>query len=50
MHIVPANMTAYRIALMGAMTKGWFMETEEATDEEKDDILAEIRKKNESTD
>lgn len=49
-HIAPVNMTAYRIALMGAMTKGWFMETEEATDEEKDDILAEIRKKNESTD
>lgn len=49
-HIVPANMTAYRIALMGAMTKGWFMETEEVSEAEQDDILAEIRKKNENTD
>ena len=49
-HIVPVNMTAYRIALMGAMTKGWFMETEEVSEAEQDDILAEIRKKNENTD
>ena len=49
-HIIPMHMTLYRMAVIGAMTKGWYMENEEDSREEQDDILAEIRKKNGSTD
>ena len=49
-HIVPMNMKSYQVAVMGATTAGWFMETDaENNKENEDDILAEIRKKNEST-
>lgn len=50
-HIKPGFTTSYRIAVMGAVTAGWFMENEqEKSDGEKDDILEEIRKKNGNTD
>ena len=48
-HILPMNMAVYRTAAIGAMTKGWYMENEEANEEEQDEILAEIRKKNGNT-
>lgn len=48
-HIQPGYITSYRIALLGAVTAGWFMETEVGHEEEQDDILAEIRKKNGNT-
>lgn len=46
-HIVPIYMASYRVATLGALTRGWFMENEQETDN--DPILAEVRKKNEST-
>ena len=49
-HIKPGYTTSYRIAAMGAVTAGWFMETDTKDDTEQDDILAEIRKKNGNTD
>lgn len=49
-HIKPGFTTTYRIAVMAAVTAGWFMETETKDDTEQDDILAEIRKKNGNTD
>ena len=48
-HIQPGYITSYRIALLGAVTAGWFMETETDHEEEQDDVLAEIRKKNGNT-
>lgn len=49
-HIKPGFTTTYRIAAMAAVTAGWFMENEQASEGEQDDILAEIRKKNGNTD
>ena len=48
-HIKPGYTTSYRVAVMGAVTAGWFMETDQG-EQEQDDILMEIRKKNENTD
>ena len=48
-HIKPGYTTSYRVAVMGAVTAGWFMETDQG-EQEQDDILMEIRKKNGSTD
>ena len=47
-HIKPGYTTSYRVAVMGAITAGWFMETDQG-EEEQDDVLAEIRKKNGNT-
>ena len=48
-HIKPGYTTSYRIAVMGAVTAGWFMESDQG-EKEQDDVLAEIRKKNGNTD
>jgi len=48
-HIKPGYTTSYRVAVMGAVTAGWFMETDQG-EQEQDDVLAEIRKKNGNTD
>lgn len=48
-HIKPGYTTSYRIAVMGAVSAGWFMESDQ-DEKEQDDVLAEIRKKNGNTD
>ena len=48
-HIVPASMRAYKIAALAAITSGWFMETDNGSEEERDIGLEEIRKKNGKT-
>ena len=45
----PTQMLNYRIAVMGALIEGWYMETDNGEDEEKDLVLDEIRKKNGNT-
>lgn len=49
-HMQPGYMTGYRIAAMAAVTAGWFMETDNSWNEEQDETLNEIRKKNGNTD
>ena len=49
-HIVMKDMLAYRIALLGTLTAGWYMETDDSQDKEIDVGLLEIRKKNGNTD
>lgn len=48
-NIVPEYMLNYRIAAMGAMVAGWYMETDDSFNEKHDVVLDEIRKKNGST-
>ena len=48
-HMQPAEIINYRLAALAAMTAGWQMETDNSDEEEQDEVLNEIRKKNEST-
>lgn len=48
-HMVPIYTQTYRVALIGAVTAGWFMETDNSFNEEQDETLNELRKKNERT-
>ena len=45
----PAEIINYRMAALAAMTAGWHMETDNSQEEEQDEVLNEIRKKNENT-
>ena len=46
-HVRQPDMLAYKIALLGALTAGWYMETDDSTQGEIDLGLMEIRKKKE---
>ena len=48
-HMEPAQTINYKVGALGAMVAGWFMETEDS-EEEQDEVLNEIRKKNGNTD
>ena len=48
-HMRPAEVIQYRLAALAAMAAGWQMETDNSDEEEQDEVLNEIRKKNEST-
>ena len=48
-HMKPADMIQYRMAALAAIAAGWYMETDNSAEEEQDEVLNEIRKKNEST-
>ena len=45
----PSEIIYYRVAALAATTAGWQMETDHSDEEEQDEVLNEIRKKNEST-
>jgi hypothetical protein len=45
----PSEIINYRMAALAAMTAGWKMETDNSFNEEQDETLNEIRKKNQST-
>ena len=45
----PAEIINYRLAALAATVAGWQMETDHSDEEEQDEVLNEIRKKNEST-
>lgn len=45
----PAEIINYRLAALAATVAGWQMETDNSFEEEQDETLNEIRKKNEST-
>jgi len=49
-HMVPKDLFSYRVATLTALTKGWYMETDDSADKDQDITLIELRKKNESTD
>lgn len=49
-HMIPKDLFSYRVAALTALTKGWYMETDDSADKDQDITLIEIRKKNESTD
>ena len=42
----PAYTTDYRIAALGALVAGWYMETDNSYEKKQDVVLNEIRKKN----
>lgn len=48
-HMQPVYTQTYRVAAIGAVAKGWFMETDNSYNEEQDETLIELRKKNERT-
>jgi hypothetical protein len=49
-HISLKDMLAYKIAILGVLTAGWYMETDDSQEREIDLGLAELRKKNGDTD
>ncbi len=49
-HMIPKDLFSYRVAALTALTKGWYMETDDSADKDQDITLIEIRKKNERTD
>lgn len=49
-HISLHDMMGYKIAILGVLTAGWYMETDDSADKEIDLGLIEIRKKNGKTD
>lgn len=48
-HIAIAYIRTYKVALLGAIMAGWFMETDNSWNEKQDEVLNEINKKKEST-
>lgn len=48
-HTQPVYTQTYRVAVIGAIAKGWFMESDNSYNEEQDETLNELRKKNETT-
>lgn len=49
-HVSMKDLLAYKIAILGVLTAGWYMETDNSSETEVDLGLAEIRKKNGNTD
>lgn len=49
-HAVMKDLMNYRVSILEALVKGWFMETDDSDEKDVDVGLMEIRKKNGSTD